>query len=151
MTAPAPERGTLRAAGAVVAVALLAVLLLLVLWIDGGRATFVRAGVGAFVGFLAEDERRARGLFGELPVSPAAARRRADAIQRLASIAIVQGRAVHHLPGDEGPRTDLGGAMLIGGTRQAMLDFIDGRLHTDQTQFVDDLARYWISLGDAAN
>ncbi|WP_433802836.1 hypothetical protein [Actinomycetospora sp. CA-084318] len=52
MTAPAPGRGTLRAAGAVVAVALLVVLLLLVLWIDGGRATFVRAGVDAATGAL---------------------------------------------------------------------------------------------------
>ncbi|GAA4832165.1 hypothetical protein GCM10023201_20210 [Actinomycetospora corticicola] len=52
MSAPAPERGTLRAAGAVVAVALVAVLLIIVLWIDGGRATFVRGGVAAATGAL---------------------------------------------------------------------------------------------------
>ncbi len=55
MSAPAPDRRsgtTLQAVGAIVAVVLIAVLLMIVLWIDGGRATFVRAGVDAATGAL---------------------------------------------------------------------------------------------------
>jgi AcrR family transcriptional regulator len=114
------------------------------------RPVLVRAGIGALIHHLTDDPRRARVLMGEGSGSDAVARHRTEALHRVVAAAIEQGRAVHVLPDDAAPVIDLAGALLVGGTRQAVLDWLDGRLHDDVERFVEDLAALWLVAGESA-
>ncbi|HWF55232.1 MAG TPA: hypothetical protein VG223_11415 [Solirubrobacteraceae bacterium] len=116
----------------------------------GELTDVVHAGIHALVHHLVDDPRRARVLFGESSPSEAAARHRTTAIQQIVIAASAQGRSVHHLQDTRDPHLDLAGALLVGGTRQAVLEWIDGLLHDDIEQFIDDLAALWLAVGDDA-
>jgi hypothetical protein len=47
------------------------------------------------------------------------------------------------------PAIELWAAMLIGGTSQALLDWIDGRVACSRGQLVDDLVEMWLAIGNA--
>jgi AcrR family transcriptional regulator len=110
----------------------------------------VRAGISALVHHLADDPRRARVLFGETPAGEAAAKHRAKVIHQVVDAANARGRIVHRLEGDGEPVIALTASVLVGGTSQAVLDWLDGRLHADIEEFIDDLAALWRVAGDAA-
>jgi AcrR family transcriptional regulator len=105
-----------------------------------------RSGVSAFVGHLTDDPRRARVLFGAVPAGDAAAGHRAAAIRQVITTVAAQGGSVHGIAAD--PAIDLAAAMLVGGTSQAVLDWLDGRLACSRTDFVDDLVALWQLIGD---
>lgn len=109
---------------------------------------FVRAGISALVHHLIDDPRRARVLFSETPPGEAAGRHRADAIHRLAETASAQGRIVYGLQDINDPLNALVGSLLVGGTIQAMLDWLDGRLHGEIEPFIDDLSELWLGVGE---
>jgi AcrR family transcriptional regulator len=118
--------------------------------LDQPIEVFVRAGISALVHHLTDDPRRARVLFAETPTGETAARHRTEAIHQLVATASAQGRRVHNLGDTRDPLIDLVGSLLVGGTIQATLDWLDGRLHDDIERFIDDLARLWIVTGDAS-
>ena len=108
----------------------------------------VRAGVAAFVVHLTDDPRRARVLFGAVAADDAASGHRAEAIRRVIATAAMEGRELHRL-GDD-PIVELTAAMLVGGSSQALLDWLDGRLDYSREELIEHLAALWLSLGDAA-
>jgi hypothetical protein len=57
-----------------------------------------------------------------------------------------QGQSIHALAND--PAIELTAAMLIGGTSQAVLDWLDGRLACSRNAFTDDLIALWELIGD---
>lgn len=105
-----------------------------------------RRAIQAFVVHLTDDPRRARVLFGAVPAGDAAAGHRTAAIRQVISTAAAQGREVHAL--DDAPIVGLSAAMLIGGTSQAVLDWLDGRVECTRDEFVDDLAALWRGITD---
>jgi hypothetical protein len=107
-----------------------------------------RLAVGAFVGHLTDDPRRARVLFGALPAGDAAAGHRTEAIRRVVAAAALTGRDIRALPED--PTVTLTAAMLIGGTSQVVLDWLDGQIECDQERLISDLVMLWQAAGDAA-
>jgi AcrR family transcriptional regulator len=113
---------------------------------DGAAAT--RSAISAFVAHLVEDPRRARVLFGAVPAGDAAAGHRAAAIREVIATVAAQGRSIHALAED--PTVDLSAAMLVGGTSQAVLDWLDGRIDCNRDQLIDDLIVLWQSIGDTA-
>lgn len=111
-----------------------------------GAREATRQGITAFVGHLIEDPRRARVLFGAVPAGDAAAGHRSDAIRQVIAAAAATGRDLHEIGAD--PFVDTGAAMLVGGTSQAILDWLDGRIDRDAAQLVDDIVALWQILGD---
>jgi AcrR family transcriptional regulator len=106
-----------------------------------------RRAAAAFVMHLTDDPRRARVLFGAVPAGDAAAEHRASALRQLASIVAAHGRGIYDL-GDD-PRVDLAAAMMVGGTSQAVLDWLDGRIGGSREAFVDELVALWLVMADA--
>jgi AcrR family transcriptional regulator len=118
---------------------------------DTPRPKLVRDGIAALVHHLTDDPRRALVLFGDSAGTEAVARYRTSALQQTARAAVAQGRSVHILEeARSDPIIDLLGALLIGGTRQALLDWLDGRLNCDLEQFIDDLAALWLVAAEGA-
>jgi AcrR family transcriptional regulator len=111
---------------------------------------FVRAGISALIHHLTDDPRRARVLFTEIPAGETAAQYRTDAVHRLVATASAQGRIVHRLGDAPDPLIDLVGSVLVGGSIQATLDWLDGRLHRDIEAFIDDLTDVWLTVSDAS-
>lgn len=106
-----------------------------------------RAGVAAFIDYLTDDPRRGRVLFGAVPAGSAAAQQRDRTLHRFITVASARGRDVYGL--QEDPRIDLTAAMMIGGTGQALIDWFDGRIAIERTEFVDELAGTWLALADS--
>jgi AcrR family transcriptional regulator len=106
----------------------------------------IRAAISTFVGHLTDDPRRARVLFGAVPAGDAAADHRSAAIRQVIATVAVEGRALHALA--PGPSVDTAAAMLVGGTSQAVLDWLDGRITCSREAFVDDLVALWQAVGE---
>jgi AcrR family transcriptional regulator len=118
---------------------------------DRPRPKLVRDGIGALVHHLTDDPRRALVLFGESAGSEAVARYRATALHQTARAAVAQGRSVHILEeAKSDPIIDTLGALLIGGTRHAVLDWLGGPVACDLEQFIDDLAALWLIAAEGA-
>lgn len=107
----------------------------------------VAAGIGAFVEHLTDDPRRARVLFGALPAGEAAAAHRDAALRRLIATVADTGRTLH---GIDDPVVETAAAMLIGGTSQAVLDLLDGRIRGEREDAIADLVALWQAISDAA-
>lgn len=108
-----------------------------------------RAVVRVLIAHLTDDPRRARVLFGAVPAGDAAAAHRSAAIRDVITTAAAQGRSIHHLAADD-PVADVAASMLVGGTSQAVLDWLDGRIDAGRDAFVDDLVALWQAVGDTA-
>jgi AcrR family transcriptional regulator len=107
-----------------------------------------RRAISTFVTHLTNDPRRAKVLFGAVPAGDAAAGHRAAAIRQLIATVAAQGRSIHNLA--DHPTVKLTAAMLIGGTSQAVLDWLDGQFDTTREQLIEDLTALWQSIGDIA-
>jgi AcrR family transcriptional regulator len=110
----------------------------------------IHAGIAALVRHLTGDPRRARVLFGESPASEAATRCRTDAIHQVIAAANDRGRAMYRPPNESDPMIELVGSLLVGGTRQAVLDWLDRRMHDTLDDFIDDLVELWRAAAEAA-
>jgi AcrR family transcriptional regulator len=114
----------------------------------GPLVDVVRAGISALVHNLVDDPRRAHVLLGETASGETAACHRRAAIRRIVVAATLQGR--RRLEADPGDELDLAAGLLVGGTRQVVLDWLDGRIGGELEHFIDELAALWWAVGDAA-
>jgi AcrR family transcriptional regulator len=105
--------------------------------------------ITAFIEHLTDDPRRVRVLFGAVPAADAAAGHRAAAIRRLINTVATRGRSIYDLR--DGSEADLTAAMLIGGTSQALLDWLDGRVACTRAELVERIVVLWLAIGDVAS
>ncbi len=84
-----------------------------------------RRMITALIHHLTDDPRRARVLFGSLPAGDAAAGHRTEALRRVAAAAATTGRGIYSLPDD--PFVDITAGMLVAGTSQVVLEWLDQR------------------------
>jgi hypothetical protein len=108
----------------------------------------VRSAITAFIEHLTDDPRRARVLFGAVPASDAAAGHREAAIRRLIATVAGRGRSMHELTLD--PFVEVAAAMLVGGTSQAVLDWLGGAVDCPREDLIDQLVTLWQAVGDLA-
>lgn len=107
---------------------------------------FVRATLEPFVAHLVDDPARARVLFGSVPGDGAAARHRDAALHRLTVAAIGVGLEVHDAEPD--PAVGVGASFLVGGTVQAVLDWLVAPGARDPDALVEDLGALWQAVVD---
>lgn len=116
---------------------------------DDPRA-HTRAAIDRIVGFIDEDRRRARVLYVEALGNEALNRRRIETGHAL--VAGVERHTVERHgplgPGEQIGR--IGAAVLVGGTSELVLAWLDGRITVSREQLVDDATTLFLALGEAA-
>ncbi|MFC6127241.1 TetR/AcrR family transcriptional regulator [Mycolicibacterium llatzerense] len=114
------------------------------------RPDLARAVLAAVVQYLTHDPRRARLLFGELQVSGSINTYRQHAVDMIIDIVVAKARVIHHESESRDPIARITAIVLLGGTGQAILDWLDGRLDVSSEELVEDLAALWLVAGDGA-
>jgi AcrR family transcriptional regulator len=108
-----------------------------------------REAMTAFVRYVTDDPRRARVLFTEIADSPRAIAHRRTVIRGLAQVLSAYGYEHHNATGTD-PISELAASLLIGGSIEVILDWLDGNIVMTRKQLIDDLAALWVFVGDGA-
>ena len=103
----------------------------------------------ASIGWLVDDPRRARILFSLANDNPGALKHRQDVIKTLAQT--LSAFSIEYHQADE-PHViaKVGSAMLIGGTIEIVVSWLDGNLEVSLDELVEDVAHFWVAVGDSA-
>ena len=116
---------------------------------DDTRAQ-TRAAVDRIVRFVDEDRRRARVLDVEALGNEALNRRRVETGHTLVA-AVEQYSVERHGPPRPGEQIGrIGAAILVGGTSELVVAWLDGRIDVDRDQLVDDATALFLAIGEAA-
>ena len=116
---------------------------------DDTRAQ-TRAAVDRIVGFVDEDRRRARILYVEALGNEALNRRRIETGHALV-VAVEQYTVERHGPPAPGEQIGrVGAAILVGGTSELVVAWLDGRIDVSRDQLVDDATALFLAVGEAA-
>jgi AcrR family transcriptional regulator len=106
--------------------------------------------IDAAVRALVDDPRRARVLFDAVSASPAVLAHRAAVVQGLAMILVTHAREIHDVELERDTLALVTPAFLVGGTAEAILSWLNGKIGTTLEQLIDDLTTLWIITGDGA-
>lgn len=109
-----------------------------------------RKVLDAVIGFLLDEPQRARVLFTEVANSPRAVAHRQAAVHAFAQTLSAYGHQHHDAQGSTDPIAPLAASLLIGGTIDAVLNWLDGKIPMPREQFIEDLAALWVITGDSA-
>jgi AcrR family transcriptional regulator len=111
--------------------------------------TLARHVLKAVIEWLVDDPRRASLLFTVIADHPRAQAQRQDAIAKLA-----QGLSAfsleYHQATEPHVIAQVGSALLVGGSIEVVLAWLEGRLPVSLDELVDDLASFWVGVGDSA-
>lgn len=103
----------------------------------------------AVLSYLLDDARRARVLFGEIAGLPMARENRRRVIKTLAKAVSQYGHEHYKSGGKAYPEAELISSLLMGGTVEALLNWLDGGIAMSREQFMEDMAVLWNLNGDA--
>lgn len=109
-----------------------------------------RRVLAAVIGFLIDEPQRARVLFTEVANSPRAVAHRQAAVQAFAQTLSAYGHQHHDAKGATDAIAPLAASLLVGGTIDAVLNWLDGKIPMPREQFIEDLAAMWVIAGDGA-
>lgn len=104
----------------------------------------------AVIEFLTDEPQRARVLFAEVANSPQAIAHRRAAVRAFAQALSAYGHIHHQANGATDPIAPLAASLMIGGSIDAVLGWLDGHIPMTREQFIDDLAAMWVITGDGA-
>ena len=114
------------------------------------RREQTRAAIGRIASFVDDDRRRARVLYVEALGNEALNRRRIETGHALVA-AVEQYAAERHGPPPPGEQIGrIGAALLVGGTSELIVAWLDGRIDMTRDQLVDDTTALFLALGEAA-
>lgn len=113
--------------------------------------------LGDCLAWLVDDPRRARVLFAKASDNPRARDQRNKVITQLAQALASFGVSYHQprngvvtLTEFHNQLANLGASILIGGSIESILRWLDGEISMSFDSFVDYLARFWVVMGNAA-
>lgn len=107
----------------------------------------VRRGLSRLIRYLISDPRRARVLWGGLANTPAINRYRAVAMSALTR-SVVQFGLDRPESGQPDPIFEITAAMLLGGTGETVLQWLDGTIDVSEQQLVEELSAHWLRAGE---
>lgn len=108
-----------------------------------------RHALAAVLGWFVEDPRRAKTLFTSVGDHPSSMAHRQDAIDKLAA-GLSAFSLDYHRASTPHPIVQVGSALLIGGSIEVVLAWLGGRMAISLEELVDDLAGFWVAIGDDA-
>lgn len=100
--------------------------------------------------YLTDDARRARVLFTEVADSPRAIAHRRAVIHGLAQALSAYGHEHHGAADATDPIAPLASSLLVGGSIEAILGWLDGIIVMSRDELIEDLAALWVVTGDGA-
>ncbi len=101
------------------------------------------------IGWLVDDPRRARMMFSMASDNPRALVHRQDVIRKFAqtlSIFSIE----YHQADEPHVIAKVGSALLIGGTIEIIVSWLDGQLEVSLDELVEDVASFWVAVGNSA-
>lgn len=108
------------------------------------------ASVAAAVRALVDDPRRARVLLGGVAASPELDAHRTTVMHRLTDVLIDHGRTVHGVELETDPLAKVAPAFIVGGTADAIVEFVNGGVDLSLDEFIAQLATLWLITGNGA-
>ncbi|WEV31749.1 TetR/AcrR family transcriptional regulator [Mycolicibacterium fortuitum] len=108
------------------------------------------ASVAAAVRALVDDPRRARVLLGGVAALPELDAHRTTVMHRLTDVLIDHGRSVHGVELEKDPLAKVAPAFIVGGTADAILEFVNGGVDLSLDDFIAQLATLWLITGNGA-
>ncbi|ALI28687.1 Transcriptional regulator, TetR family [Mycolicibacterium fortuitum] len=108
------------------------------------------ASVAAAVRALVNDPRRARVLLGGVAALPELDAHRTTVMHRLTDVLIGHGRTVHGVELEADPLAKVTPAFIVGGTADAILEFVNGGVDLSLDDFIAQLATLWLITGNGA-
>lgn len=115
------------------------------------RAVRAEEAIGAMVGQLADDPRRARVVLVEAYGDGPLTARRAETMRRLASMVEQLGRLEYGLgDAEREPLVGMTAILVAGGVCELLIAWLDGRLEISREQLVVDTAALVVAIGDVA-
>ncbi|MGV0805834.1 TetR/AcrR family transcriptional regulator [Mycolicibacterium setense] len=108
------------------------------------------ASVTAAVRALVDDPRRARVLLGGVAAAPELDAHRTTVMHRLTDVLIDHGRTVHGVELETDPLAKVTPAFIVGGTADAILEFVNGGVDLSVDDFIAQLATLWLITGNGA-
>lgn len=108
------------------------------------------ASVAAAVRALVDDPRRARVLLGGVAASPELDAHRTTVMHRLTDVLVDHGRTVHGVELERDPLAKVTPAFIVGGTADAILEFVNGAVDLSLDDFIAQLATLWLITGNGA-
>jgi AcrR family transcriptional regulator len=116
---------------------------------DDPRAQ-TRAAVGSIVSFVDDDRRRGRVLYAEALGSEALNRRRIETSHQLV-VGVERHAASRYGRAPKGEQIGrVAASILVGGTGELVLAWLDGRIRVPRQQLVDDATELFLAMGDTA-
>lgn len=107
--------------------------------------------VGALVGGLIRDPRRARVLLGGVAATPAVNAHRTTVMNGLTQILVAHARMIHGVELEADPLAQVAPAFVVGGTAEAILAFVNGTAAVPVDQLISELTTLWLVVGDGAS
>lgn len=117
---------------------------------DDDPESQTRAAIGTIVGFVDDDRRRGRVLYVEALGNEALNRRRIETGHALVSAVEQYGIARHGQPPEGEAIGRVAAAMLVGGSSEMIIAWLDGRIEVERDQLVDDATALFLAVGEAA-
>jgi AcrR family transcriptional regulator len=105
------------------------------------------AAIGAFVGMLGDDPRKARVLFIEAMSSEALTRRRFDTLRMFAQLVAEQARDFYGPRSSADSLVDVAALMLVGGLAETLMAWLEGTLQVTQEQLVGHCVEIFVATG----
>lgn len=112
-------------------------------------SALARHALKATIGWLVDDPRRTRMLFSVASENSQALQHRQEVIRKLAQT--LSAFSIEYHQADE-PHViaKVGSALLIGGTIEIIVSWLDGYLELSLDELVEDVACFWVAVGDSA-
>lgn len=109
-----------------------------------------RAAISTIVSFVDDDRRRARVMYVEALGNEALNRRRIETAHQIVSVVELVASERHGpLPqGDQIGR--IGASILVGGTGELVVAWLEGRIDVTREQLIDDATEMFIAVGEVA-
>lgn len=115
---------------------------------SGTAEELTAAVVRTMVEHVTDDSRRARVLYEAPPPGGAAAARRAAITREAITLAAARARTV--FPRGDATGFALPASLVVGGTSQAVLDWLHGGIDCSRDELIESLVAMWLAIGAAA-
>lgn len=111
--------------------------------------TLARQVLDRCIGWMVDEPARTRLLFSSASENPQALEQRKIIIRKMARV-LSTFSLQYHQAGEPLPIAHVGSALLVGGTIEAVMSWLDADVAVSREEFVEDIACFWVAVGDSA-
>ncbi len=119
-------------------------------WQEGmDTSTLARYVLDHCISWMVDEPARTRLLFSSASENPQALVQRKLIIRKMAQV-VSAFSIQYHQAGEPLSIAHVGSALLIGGTIEAIMAWLDEDIAVSREEFIEDIACFWVAVGDSA-